>query len=121
MVAPFSRADIALSTVRRESSTRQSEYTKPERKSGFRPALYSMCGKLTAFEPGSVMRPPRWSYIHRPMRIIHTGRRCLSWGSTKRSGRMMCGREAQQHLALLQRLAHQAELVLLEVAQARRG
>jgi hypothetical protein len=30
---------------------------------------------------------------------------------------MMCGREPQQHLALAQRLAHQAELVLLEVAQ----
>ena len=58
---PWPWADMALITVRRASSTRQSEYTKPERRSPFRPALYSRCGKPTAFEPGSVMRPPRWS------------------------------------------------------------
>jgi hypothetical protein len=61
IVAPFSRADIAFTTVRRESSTRQSEYTNPLRISGFRPALNSMWGKASAFERGSVMVPPRWS------------------------------------------------------------
>jgi hypothetical protein len=39
----------------------------------------------------------------------------------KRSGRHDVRRGAQQHLALVQRLAHQPELILLEVAQARRG
>ena len=37
---------------------------------------------------------------------------------TKRSGQMICGAIAQQHLALLQAFAHQAELVVLQIAQA---
>ena len=41
-----------------------------------------------------------------------------SAGSTKRSGRMMCGAMPQQHLALGQRLAHQPERAVLEIAQA---
>ncbi len=63
----------------------------PERISGLRPALNSMCGKLTVWEPGSETRLPRWSYIHRPMRIIQTGRMLRSCGSTKRMGRTMWG------------------------------
>ena len=61
IVAPFSRADIAFTTVSRESSTRQSEYTNPLRMSGLRPAPNSMCGKVSAFERGSVIVPPMWS------------------------------------------------------------
>ena len=52
------------------------------------------------------------------MRIIQRGRSSGTCGMTKRAGQMRCAGDAQQDLALGERLGHQAELVVLEVAQA---
>ncbi len=67
--------------------------------------------------PGRLRRPPRWSYRNSPRRTIQAGRCSREWGSTKRIGQTMCGAMPQQHLALAQRLPHQAELVVFQVAQ----
>ena len=52
------------------------------------------------------------------MRIIHTGRIDGSCGITKRSGHMMCGAPLSSTSRSRERLAHQRELAVLEVAQA---
>ena len=51
------------------------------------------------------------------MRISHAGRRCGSCGRTKASGLDEMRRAVQEHLALGERLAHQPELVVLEVTK----
>ena len=118
--APRSAASRAFSTTRRASSTQQSEYSKPRserrlerrarpgraRRSTRRGSAAAACGRRdgrTGTGRAAASRP---------------GRSPVWCGSTKRSGQMMCGAMRQQHLALEQRLAHQPELVIFEIAQA---
>ena len=50
--------------------------------------------------------------------MSQAGRRPLWCGRTNRSGRDDVRRGAKQHFALHERLAHEAELVIFEIAQA---
>ena len=61
MVAPWSAASRAFSTTRRESSTQQSEYSKPRRKRGCNGAPAGSSRRFSARVGGSFWRPPRWS------------------------------------------------------------
>jgi hypothetical protein len=58
MVAPSSAAAMALSTTSRESSTQQSEYSKPRLNSGLSGAPSGSRVRSTTRVLGSFLRPP---------------------------------------------------------------
>ena len=60
-VAPSSAAAIAFSTTRRESSTQQSEYSKPRLNSGFSDWPIGSSRSDTVRVGGSFLRPPMLS------------------------------------------------------------
>ncbi len=64
--------------------------------------------QVDAERAGSVIRGDRWSYMKRPARIIHAGRRCGSCGSTNESGCDEVRRLMQHDFALGERLARRA-------------
>ena len=74
ITAPFSCAARAFKTTKRESSTQPSEYSNPLVIEGSK-TLFSP--NLIPREPASVSRFARLSYINKPMRIIHAGRKCF--------------------------------------------
>jgi hypothetical protein len=53
-----------------------------------------------------------------PSRIIHAARSSGTCGSTNRIGREICGAIRSKDFALVQRVAHQAQLAVLQIAQA---
>ena len=58
MAAPRAAASMAFSTTRRESSTQQSEYSKPRRNSGRKGPPVISRARLTLRVAGSLRRPP---------------------------------------------------------------
>ena len=67
---------------------------------------------------GSSFRPPIWSYMNRPSRSSHAGRRPAWCGSTKSQRPDDVGSDLPEDFALDQRFADQPELVIFEIAQA---
>ncbi len=79
----------------------------------------AMCGRRSmAAEAARRLRGARWSYRNRPARIIHAGPqvRVVRHDEVQRPDDVRRG--GQQHLALHERLAHQREVQVLQVAQA---
>ena len=115
--APRSAASRAFSTVSRESSTQQSEYSNPESIVGLQrrpgrvpPQLHRARGRqLPAPAQMVVEEQPEPQQPRRPQLGV------IRQYETQRPDDVR--RDAPQHLALLQGLAHQPELVVLEVAQ----
>ena len=90
-VAPCSAASVATVHTRRESSTKQSEYSKPLRKVSFKGVPVACERKLRVMVAGSSSLPPMWSYKNNPSRRMKAGRRALWCGSINRIGEIRCG------------------------------
>ena len=115
--APRAAASRAFSTTRRESSTQQSEYSKPRAYSGRSGAPAGSRRRSTARVGGRIWRPPRWSYSEQPEpdQPPRPQPGMVRQHEAQRPDDVR--RRSQQHLALGQRFAHQAEGVVLEIAQ----
>ena len=118
MSAPRSAASRALSATRRLSSTQQSEYTKAVSKPGLRALPAGWRGEVDrlrarqAFARRQVVVKEE-AEAHEPGRADAL---LVRQDETQRPDDV--GRRFQQPLALEQRLAHQAELVIFEISQA---
>lgn len=111
--APCSRAAMALSTTRRASSTQQSAYSKPwliSCFSGLSAPKRTLC-EAPSFALAEVV-------VEEQAGADHPGRaQVRSVGQHETQWPNDVWRLGQRYLALGQRLAHQTQFVMLEVAQ----
>ena len=117
IVAPRSAASRAFSTTRRESSTQQSEYSKPAGEFG----LQRRAGGIVAQPQRARRRQPLAAaemVVEEQAKAQQPSRaQCLVVRQDEAQRPDDVRRDPPQHLALHQRLAHQTELVIFQIAQ----
>ena len=119
MSAPRSAASRAVSTTRRASSTQQSEYSKARRDTRAAAARPAGSCRRSSTRVGGRIRAAAQMVVEEQSRPDHPPRPqpgMVRQHEAQRPDDVRRG--AQQHFALRQRFPHQAELVILQIAQA---
>ena len=115
--APRSAASMAFSTTRRASSTQQSAYENAVRELRLERSAGRIVAEVDLARSRQLLAAAQM-VVEEQAEADHPGRAQL--GAVRQDEAQRpddVRRRAQQHLALDQRLAHQAELVVLEIAQ----